>query len=403
LKLLRRISAFFINSRISSLFIMAVAVFALFSFIMTAAWISDQYYNYSILKNSKVKNGYIFGTSLYEFIIQQGNTEVQRRFKENEDLLRNNPLIKDVYTIKVANHAEYGGGPLSIVLYDKELLDAFPLLRRYGIDFSSDSNGVIVSGELFREMKAGDSIDVVLTNGSQKTPTSLTVAGHMNYPYKFLSFNSVTTELSADDLFSNIPVMIMQANEKVFPLLENNTRIAYNPDILFTFKEEATDEQIENTLTELRKIGVVGSIERVIAKSKENVLLNVKTFLTRPLFLMIATLIAYLSVVIVMVFKKRKEIAIEYLCGASKKDILLTLFGACLVISIVPAVIITIFVLVAPELQWKGYYKLSGQLITTDLLWIVAAYFVLTVIVSQAAVLVSIGRKTPLGYLRGLE
>ena len=55
------------------------------------------------------------------------------------------------------------------------------------------------------------------------------------------------------------------------------------------------------------------------------------------------------------------------------------------------------------QYEWKELPMVSTFVVTSDQLWVVLGFFILTVIVSFAAVLISMGRKSPVEYLRGLE
>ena len=209
--------------------------------------------------------------------------------------------------------------------------------------------------------------------------------------------------MTSEDLLSNLPILIMQPDEETFAMLEKNTRIIYSPDVMFTFKRGTTDAQIEEAVQEFRKTGIVDSMSNIIERSREMIIDNVRAVISRPLFLMIASVIAYLNVILVMVFKKQKDMSVSYLCGARKRDIVSTVFWACFIVTVIPSLIATVFILVAPEMQWTGRFQSKGLLITTDHLWVVAGYFAFTVIASVVAILISLGRKSPLEYLRGLE
>ena len=120
-------------------------------------------------------------------------------------------------------------------------------------------------------------------------------------------------------------------------------------------------------------------------------------------FNLTASLIAYLSVVILMIRKKEKNIAVEYLCGANKRQSVLTLILACCSISFIPVVAVSVMIIVVPEIQWLDRSAFLTEIITPDLIWIAVICFAFTIVISVIAVLMSVGRRSPLTYLRGLE
>ena len=197
----------------------------------------------------------------------------------------------------------------------------------------------------------------------------------------------------------------MLADDKRLEEIKGQGRVLLNMDILFTVREDTTEEQIGSFMTELRKDGYAESMETILENSRKATVESIKAYLLLPLFLVIASLIAYFSIVIINVFKKQREMAVSYLCGATKKDLYMTMLGYCLAVSVIPAVICAVWILMGPlwQYEWKELPMVSTFVVTSDQLWVVLGFFILTVIVSFAAVLISMGRKSPVEYLRGLE
>lgn len=403
MKQFRLIRAFFSKGKLSSLFIILVAALTLYMTVTASAQIFDQYYNYRILKSCKLKRSYIMGVMLYDSIYQQGLDAIQKKTENVYEKISDSEIVEKVYTVRTIGDYMYEDLGFGITIYEPDFADAFPLMKKYGVDFSAYPDGIIVSHEVFSDIKPGDVFE--MTSVKTGDSISFTCAGKLKYPYKHLVFNGAGTIMQADLFFQNNTGMIMLADDKRLEEIKGQGRVLLNMDILFTVREDTTEEQIGSFLTELRKDGYVESMETILENSRKATVESIKAYLLLPLFLVIASLTAYFSIIIINVFKKQREMAVSYLCGATKKDLYMTMLGYCLAVSVIPAVICAVWILMGPlwQYEWKELPMVSAFVVTSDQLWVVLGFFILTVIVSFAAVLISMGRKSPVEYLRGLE
>ena len=73
------------------------------------------------------------------------------------------------------------------------------------------------------------------------------------------------------------------------------------------------------------------------------------------------------------------------------------------VLTLIPALINIIFILISPHLELPPGYFFSEMYLTPDLIWVVFAYFAATMVVSLLAALLIHGRKTPVELLGRIE
>ena len=206
--------------------------------------------------------------------------------------------------------------------------------------------------------------------------------------------------------YYNNPGIIMQADEAAIDQLSHYADIKYYPDVLFTIKDGVSDSDVSALINNLSIDGTVESLDDIIDNTEEQIRNSFLRIYIKPLVYLMASLFALFSIVILMIRKKAPEMAIAYLTGASRKDILAQVSGVCIVITIIPTIINSVFVFAAPELNWRGEtlgFGIADEYISSDLVWIVLLYFVLAVIISAAAMAVSMSGKSPLAYLKSLD
>ena len=405
MKEIRKIKALLKKGKLSSLFIILIAIFALYMTINTSVRIFDQYYSYRVLKNSRLNgsNTYIYGLYAHEGLMIQGLDVMRQSAYDTIDTIKNSEIVDKVYTIRYTDTFMYQDLYFGIILYDDDFLEAFPMLRKYGIDFSKNPDGVILSHKVFDDLNTGDLFEMTSITNGKTIP--LTCAGHMKYPYKYISLNGISSDMYADVVFDNDTIMIMRVDDDTIGFLEGYTSIDYKTGAIFTVKKDASEEQINILLRQINSNGFVERLNNILSRSKRIIDENIKTYMLLPMFLVFASVFSYASITIVNVFKIQRDMAISYLCGASKRQLFITLLSSCAVLCAVPCILTTLYIIYAPQFQKTGdnLGVIPENAIIIDQIWIVVAFFILTIIVSFATTLFSMGRKSPLAYLRGLE
>ena len=91
--------------------------------------------------------------------------------------------------------------------------------------------------------------------------------------------------------------------------------------------------------------------------------------------------------------------AVAYICGASRKTLVAEMIFTCCLVTLLPCVINLLILLYIPDMVYYG----TAALLTPDLVWVVAAYFAVTVIVAVVSVAAFFAGHSPMENLRGLE
>ncbi len=405
MKQIIKVRSFFHKGKIASVFVMLVAALALYITINTSARLFDQYYSYRILKNSglNTQNTYFYGLYPHIGLEQQGLDAVRGSASSIFDMIESSSFVEKTYYVRYTDTFMYKDLYFGIILYEPEFFEALPLLKRYGLDFSDHPDGVIVSNDIFKDLRRGDAFEMTSLTTSKKL--SLTCAGHMKYPYKYLSLNSVSSTMHADILFDNMQAMIMCADEEKMDELREYTDIHSKTSVFFSVKDGTPEGEVQALLKHLNYSGFAASIEGILDNSRKAITEYIKNYMLMPIVMMIASLIAYMSIIIINVFKKQREMAVTYLCGASKKSIYRTVLGSCFLISFIPSLLAVLYIQLAPTILSAGseFKNIASRVIVSDQIWIVVGFLLLTLAVSFVTVFISMGRKSPLQYLRGLE
>ena len=191
--------------------------------------------------------------------------------------------------------------------------------------------------------------------------------------------------------------MLMQATDKV---LSEFDYIYYNKTgFIFTIKPGASDYDRNKLLQDMQYQGNVESLENMLSAARDELKTTIINQLPLPVFVLLSTLIAYLSMVVLMIRKKQAEMAVAFICGASKNKLVAEMICACCLITLLPCAVNLLVLLYIPDMVYYG----TASLLTPDLIWVVGAYFAVTLIVAAVSVVTSFAGRSPIEKLRGLE
>lgn len=401
MKTLHLFRSFFRGIRISSVLLSLMMTATILIGVLTYARIRYVTTDYTTVKETTLENAYYIQSFPDPKDLVNGNFQLGGVTIEELQAIEQDPSVQKIYTIRTANPLSYKDYGISIVLYEPELLYAFPELKEMGIDFSKNPNGCVLGSQLFQGIRTGDAIELEFYQPKYST-ASFTVAGHIQAPYKHLTFSSSSTNSTADYLVSAQNIIIMQATDEVISRLSSLAEINYQQNYIIAFQEGVSQEQIDTVLKKVMDKGIAVSLDDITENTQAHVSKRLKQWLPRPLFLLLSATVAYLSTVLLMVRKKEKELAVWYLCGCSKPRCSGIVFVSASILAVVPILINTAFVFLAPTLDWLGILDLSGFSVTKDALLPILGYYLITVVVCLIVTRASMAKHSPLTYLRGV-
>ncbi|MBP3304853.1 MAG: hypothetical protein J6L24_02685 [Oscillospiraceae bacterium] len=370
---------------------------------------------------SVLKSGDTDNASLVMYFPSQGdilNDKEGEYAQAVEAALESEAIVEDVFSIRVANPVSYEGAGISIVLYEPGMVDFFPGLDKYGIDFGAEPNGCILGSTMFGGLDTGDTVSLSFRN----QPADFSVAGHITSPYRRMTLSGSSTDPRAGILFEDGGAVIMLATDEVMARLNTLARrITYNSNLIVVFTADSTAEERQQVLEAAAPKSLCCPFSEIIENTEADIAAVLKKELAQPLFLAVSAAVAYLSIAILTFKKKEKDTAILYLCGCSRRKCAILHFAVFQIFALIPAVINVLFVLIWPQIEWnywplvlkypqyealhpillRLFHFFKTVTVSPSCLPVIFGYYACAAVISVAAVAASMARHTPLTYLRG--
>lgn len=353
-----------------------------------------------IIASADAENAYLLS---YFFHTEQQSEK--NRIETTVNTLKANPAVDQVLSIRVANPVSYAGTRISIVLYEPALLNFFPALKNYGIDFEHCQNGCILGSQIFGSLDEGDEICLSFSNKEISFP----VAGRIQNPYRRLTLSVSSSAPLCEDLFREGDTIIMQSTPAVLATLEPLVkRIELDSNLIVVFKDNTTPEEQKAVLSADASAYQHAHFLDIISRTKQQVSQTLKKELPQPIALAVMAFASYFSILILVFRKKSKQLSVLYLCGCSQYKCGLIAFAASQVVLLFPVLGGALFVLIWPQIDWSllgpKWFGLRTFVetitINTSCLWVVAWYYLITTLCAVAVTSVTISKHTPATYLR---
>lgn len=311
------------------------------------------------------------------------------------------PAVEGVYGVYYVNPVSYQEGKrtigIGLQLVDPKLLTLFPGL---GLEFS-DPDGIVIGARVFRDVPKGETITLIFTRPNRQV--EFTVAGHLGYPYSYLSFGGGSNKPMADDLFHSQEVLLMLATPENIERFSGLATVQVSENFLVEFRADATREQMDAVLEFLAGTGNTDSMEEILDRSTSELEKRMRSDLPLPVMMLVISAFAYFSTMIMAFKQKERDLAIFHLCGAGRQQCVYVVVGAFARVSLVPVVISTVLVALLPEMDWLWMLTMGEYVIDEWCYLVIGGYFAASLIVSAAAVWVQMMGHTPLTLLRGVE
>ncbi len=291
----------------------------------------------------------------------------------------------------------------SIIFLEPEMLEDFPALKKIGFKWRDENGCLLANSDMKHYIEDGE---LTLYSSSKLDATfSYQVEGWRQFPYYRFSLSHGSTEgASASDF-------LVTGEKSVFLLYteENLDKLKYtscSPDLnlMLKFKEDATQEERDAVLEDLSDLYHTQSVTDILEKTQKEIQDQIWMMLAKPIFMLLVSTVAFFSTVILTVKSKEKEVAIYYLCGASKVRCGVMAFATFAFISIVPTFIGYLYVWIRPILESKEIiYVQPSMLMGAYTKTFVILYFIFTLLIAAGTVFVSMAGKNPIQFLRGAE
>ena len=330
---------------------------------------------------------------LYEGIWQGKYTEFSKDIQDSE-------AVEGLFTVYTAQGLCYEGNQVTVVLYQPEMVEMLLEGSAEQRLFEKDEQGAILAGRMFSGIRAGETLKLDSTKPNHSM--EVTVLGHVKYPYSILSLNASSTELNAEQLYTERDVLLLQATEYNLAAISENSTVFESMNMLLCFKENATETQILEVLEQWGQYGTYVSTEEIVQNSRKTALKTLKTETTFPLAMLVFVTISYIAMVIMMVTKKKKELSIMSLCGAGEGLCSWVVVMGNFLIALIPVLVTILFIAFSSELDWNHVINLEGYRLGTLQIIVVIGYLLLTLGISFLGTRKTIQSSTPIALYREL-
>lgn len=367
------------------------------------------------LSGANTQNAYLLLYFSSESDIKTGADLVYAQ--KTEPLLEAEAAVKAVFSVRLAAPVTYEGERVNLVLYEPEMLHLFPALKKTGMDFTGNPNGCILVGDRFQALKPGDTIPLQASGREVEFP----VNSRLPASYKRFNMTRSSTYLTASDLFTDSgDTILMQATEEVMTRLEGFTkRLQYNCNMIAVFQEGTSQAEVDALLAEKAGKYLAYPLSQVLDNSRTMSENTLKKELPQPLFLAVSSMVAFLSIAVLTIQKKKRDISFLYLCGASRRKCGLVVFTAFQIFMAVPVLLNVLLILGWQRMLrfllslirfpnlWLFFdvlfFRATNIAVDSSCLWVVFGYYLGTTAIALAVTLRSMARHTPVTYLRGVS
>lgn len=311
------------------------------------------------------------------------------------------PAVEGVYGVHFVSPVSYQEEKwqtgISVQLLNPRLLTLFPGL---GLTLS-ENDETVIGARVFRDVPKGETITLIFPRPNRQV--EFTVAGHLGYPYSYLTFGGGSNRPMADDLFHSQEVLLMLATPENIERFSGLATVQVSENFMVEFRADATREQIDAVLEFLAGTGNTFSLDEILARSTSELETRMRSDLPLPVMMLLISAFAYFSTMIMAFKQKERDLAIFHLCGATRGQCIGAVVGTFARISLVPVAISTALVALLPEMDWLWMFTMGEYVIDEWCYLVIGGYFAASLAVSAAAVWVQMMGHTPLTLLRGVE
>lgn len=297
-----------------------------------------------------------------------------------------------------------------IKLYDNALLEAFPPELASGTqldsnhDFSSDIPiDAIIGGESYRNVKIGDTITVPLYDENNHTIT-VHVVGKMSSNLYLPDFGFSSTNMNTQSLLQKqgdiiicryTPYLASYLNQYVTPTCLPNFFIRIAPD--------SSEESKQQLLDFLSQNGRRATYDDIIKNTNDQIITTAKTVLPLPLFFLVISSIALISISILFVYKQMKSTSIYYLSGCSKAKGFSYIAYAIGGISILAGIITSAIIGNINGMIENGFLGLNQYRFDQISIWFIVVYIAIILLISIGIPYIIYRKASPIDLYKGVQ
>lgn len=426
MKTLEIVRAYFRGIRFQMLLLSIMMAFSLFLSVRAVS--KYEYLRVGLdVVDSPRKNDlhYVFCFTTAGDKLQQGTIALFYNTKERMKTLSDISAVESVYTIWEANNLLELSSPeerkaaeqkvmdailageepelpknttTSVFFYEEEMLKDFPALKKLGIDLKSV--GCLLGKDTFRNFEQDGQITLYSTT-NEEVFKAYPVSGRLKHPYLTMSFGkSSTQQMDSSDFLRKEASIIFEYNED--NKYEFFASIVPNTNFMLKFRQDATEAERRAVLDGLGDVYYTQAVADIAEETERKMREKLWEELPKPMFMLLVSMVAFFSTVILTVKTKEKEAAVYYLCGASRRRCAALTVLTFVPVSLVPTVIGLIYTMIRPVLEWNGVLAVTENTLTSSITQsFLILYFFFTLVLSTVSVFAIMKKKSPVQLLKG--
>lgn len=237
MKFLTALNSYIRDSVLPMIILAIMLTFSILLLVTTVAQVGYIMYDYDVVASAELDNAYYISNVMSAEEFNEWYITPYDEVSEKFETMRSDPSVESVFTVRSITSSFYGNRQLSIVIFEREMLDYFPELKKSGLNFTDDPYGCILATPELNSYKEGDTLEMSLSGAGSATQ-ALNVLGHVSYPYHGMTFSSGGNNIDVSSLFSESGgVFMLYSDELMATLMERNAEIKYNPGYMVVFKD----------------------------------------------------------------------------------------------------------------------------------------------------------------------
>lgn len=400
---------FYSRIRISAMITFLVMTISIFAVCIVSGVLQYQTYSYDMLKNKSLKNSlYIMVEN--NFTTSAGENQVENVIEKMEEY----GCVDAVLNVKGVNSFIYNQSCVTIFLYSEEMLQIFPMRTsgKYRIDDLkadiTDGIPVIVGSNIFGDAANAETVSLKMKSAKGfSTDIIIKPITKLKEPYLPVTFSGGGSRVTAEQLFSSSQCLIAYESPELLAYFEEYADTLVQPNFFVKLKPEYDQQEYEEMISYISTIGSYASYEEILENTKEDAMENLKLYMPMPLYLMLSSFICVLSVTIMTVYKKQKDVAVFHLCGMSRGKIWIHFIISLSVIywmaAFINMYIVSLIKKVDTSYPIGIRIMLQSMLIDDGTIGHILLYMLLVLLIVSVVPLVMLRKEAPMNILRRVE
>lgn len=297
-----------------------ILLFLLMTISLLVLTIGTGYYRYMTYSQTAFQNSGLDNAVYVSYFGQECPNDLSDEFA----YMRAQPCVEDVLYAIDAGAIVCREEGISLIIMPEGVYSKLPFFLPRGELFSE--TGLTTDGKLqcvlgapfLKDVKKGQSL--TLHDGGSDDTLDVYVTGKLRYPYFHPNFGSAGS-VTADSFVTGIQIILAKDTPQTRDVLNSLTGMAYMSYFSYwvEFKDTASSAEKADFISFLRQDHHVTTYEDILKNTDKAVGEAASGALATPLYLVFITTMSFISIAILLLYKKSNQNAIWYLCGCSKR------------------------------------------------------------------------------------